>query len=90
MSSEKEEALYDDEDYEDEEMDRARAPKETPLLDRGKADSETMVEVSVRIWLTKSFIDMEEDVQGSSSRILPKFHNFLIVEQLIFFANVGL
>ena len=69
LAEDEEEALYDDDDdYEDDDaMDRAKAPKATPLLDRGKADSETMVEVSVRIWLTKGFIAMEEDVQGPNS-----------------------
>ena len=58
------EPLYGDDYDDDDSMDRARVPVATPLLDRGKADHETMVEVSVRIWLTKGFIDMEEDVQG--------------------------
>ena len=62
-------ALYADDENEDDAMDntsmnRARIPKETPLLDEGKADNVTVVEVTVRIWVTKEFAAMEDDVQG--------------------------
>ena len=34
------------------------------LLQKGKDDSDTMVEVSISIWFTTEFAAMEEDVQG--------------------------
>ena len=34
------------------------------LFEKGKTDQTTMVEVSVNIWYTKKFADMEDDVQG--------------------------
>ena len=37
------------------------------LLQKGKEDNVTMVEVSVRIWFTKKFAAMEEDIQGGDS-----------------------
>ena len=41
--------------------------EEKKLLRKGKEDNVTMVEVSVRIWFTKKFAAMEEDVQGGIS-----------------------
>ena len=38
--------------------------EEKKLLQKGKEDNITMVEVSVRIWFTKKFAAMEEDIQG--------------------------
>ena len=37
---------------------------EEDLLQKGKDDNDTMVEVSVSIWFTKEFAEIEEDVQG--------------------------
>ena len=41
--------------------------EEKKLLQKGKEDNVTMVEVSVRIWFTREFAAMEEDVQGGGS-----------------------
>ena len=38
--------------------------KEDELIQKGKNDKETRVDVSVSIWYTKEFAAMEEDVQG--------------------------
>ena len=34
------------------------------LFEKGKTDQTTMVEVSVSIWYTKKFAEMEDDIQG--------------------------
>ena len=38
--------------------------EEEELLQRGRNDDETVVEVSVSVWYTEDFAKMEEDVEG--------------------------
>ena len=38
--------------------------REDDLIQQGKEDKDTIVEVSVSIWFTKEFAKKEEDVQG--------------------------
>ena len=43
---------------------RNPSDRDDDLLQKGKEDSTTIVEVSISIWVTKEFARMEEDVQG--------------------------
>ena len=45
-------------------QDRILPADQRKLVQKGKEDSDTMAEVSVRVWFTKEFAAMEDDVQG--------------------------
>ena len=62
-------ANLETEDRNDDASDRTWADDcnyscEQELFEKGKADQTTMVEVSVSIWYTKKFAEMEDDIQG--------------------------
>merc|ERR1712165_249449 len=62
-------AHLETEDRNDDASDRTWADDcnyscEQELFEKGKADQTTMVEVSVSIWYTKKFAEMEDDIQG--------------------------
>ena len=52
------------------------------LVEKGKADKETMVNVSVSIWYTKEFAELEEDVQGYIDTCF-EFSNAALAQSLV-------
>ena len=52
--------------------------REEDLLQRGKDDGDTMVEVSVSIWFTSEFAAIEEDIQGYVNTLFEEANGALV------------